>query len=388
MEKDIKKIFEERKKRVMTACDLKEPDIVPILSQVNAFAIGYSGHTAEEIFDDKDLERECYAKALTDFYCDTVMNFGMNYPYKAFIEAGTSAYFISENGYTIQHKEASSMTHEEYDELFEDPVKFFADKIAFRKISGLQEPYPKNYQHLENLYKALDAHKANNSYNKKYVQDVLGLPLMNRGSAAHPLDNFFDFIRGFQGTLTDMRRHPEKVLKAIEVLTPYYVGTLPDPEKPFDNPFPYARNTAHIPTFLSPKQFETFYWPYLKWAIERAHAAGTKYIIFCEGTWENHFPLFEQVPKGSVIAVLESDDAVRMKKLYGNHMTIGGGYTQAVLKYGTKQECIDCAKRAIDECAPGGGYIFTGDKSFLTLEDINVDNYRAITEFAHEYGKY
>ncbi len=382
---EISKIYEEKKTRVITTCNLKEPDRVPVLSQVNAFAIGYCGRTANEIYDDPMIERECYTKALTDFYCDTVMGFGMNYPYKTFIEVGSQTYFISENGYTVQHRESSHMSFEEYDEFFADPVAYFANKVAYRKVTGLTETYPDNYNNLDKLFKAMDKHKANSAANNKYVREELGLPLMAKGSAAHPLDNFFDFIRGFKGTVADMRRYPDKVLKAIEILTPFLESTIPEKA---DNEFPYLRNTAHIPTFLSLPQFEKFYWPYLKWAVNRAHNAGTKYIIFCEGTWGHLFPLFEQLPKGSVIAVLESDDVIKMKKQFGSFMTIAGGYTQGLLKYGTKQECLDCAKRAIDECAPGGGYIFTGDKSFLTVEDINIDNYREITQFAHEYGKY
>ncbi|MFZ7133245.1 MAG: uroporphyrinogen decarboxylase family protein [Eubacteriales bacterium] len=381
----VQQMYEEKKRRVVTTCNLREPDRVPILSQVNAFAIGYCGHTASEIFDNPLIERECYSKALTDFYCDTVMGFGMNYPYKSFIEVGSDTYFVSDNGYTIQHRESSNMNSEEYEELLQNPIAYIANKIAHRKISGLREAYPKNYKNIEKLFDAMDQHKRKSAANKKFVKEELGLPLMAKGSAAHPLDNFFDFIRGFKGTLADMRRRPEEVLKAIDVLTPFFESTIPDKA---NEEFPYIRNTAHIPTFLSPEMFKKFYWPYLKSAILKAHQAGTKYIIFCEGTWEQHFPLFEELPQGSVIAVLESDDVIKIKKRYGSLMTIAGGYTQGLLRYGTKQDCIDCAKRVIDACAPGGGFIFTGDKTFLTVEDINIDNYKAITEFAHEYGKY
>lgn len=382
----LETLYEERRKRVETACNLQEPDRVPILSQVNVMAIGYAGHTLEEVLNDRDLERECYKKALTDFYCDTVVGFGVNYPYHIFMEEGTHTYQVAENGYTVQHKESSSMTFEEYDELFRDPARFFADKIAYRKIDGLQKAYPESYQTLETLYKALDAHKKNNAFNRNFAKTELGLPLLARNAAAHPLDNFFDFIRGFKNTLVDIRRHPDLVMRAIEVLTPFYESTIPS-EKCAEE-FPYVRNTAHIPTFLSPRQFEKFYWPYVKWAANRCHEMGTKYMIFCEGTWEPYFELFADLPKGSVVAVLESDDVVRIKKKYGHFMTIAGGYTQALLKYGTKEECIDRAKYVIDECAPGGGYLFTGDKSFIAAEDINYENYRAITEFAHEYGKH
>ena len=37
---------------------------------------------------------------------------------------------------------------------------------------------------------------------------------------------------------------------------------------------------------------------------------------------------------------------------------------------------------------PGGGYIFGFDKAPLTLKDINLENYIALSEFVHEYAVY
>lgn len=353
---------------------------------MNTFAIGYGGYTAFQILGNRDLERKCYQKALTDFYCDTVVGFGVNYPYDTFINEGSKTYIVSENGYTIQHTESSSMKFEEYSEFLTDPAKFIANKIAFGKIEGLQKPYPENYESLKRLYDGLKFHKKNNTSNKKFVKEEMGLPLLARNAAAHPLDNFFDFIRGFQNTLIDIRRHPQLVLDAIEALTPFYESTLPS--KKTEEEFPYVRNTAHIPAFLPPSQFEKFYLPYLHSAVKQCKETGTKYMIFCEGKWTNFFEFLTDLPKASIVAVLESDDVIQMKKAYGNKITFAGGYTQGLLKYGTKQECLDCAKKVIDACAPGGGYLFKGDKSFLTTDDINYENYTAICEFAHEYGKY
>ena len=59
-----------------------------------------------------------------------------------------------------------------------------------------------------------------------------------------------------------------------------------------------------------------------------------------------------------------------------------------MLKYSSKKECIDHVKKTYDACEPGGGFLFCTDKAILSTDDINVDTYRAVNEFAHKYGEY
>ncbi len=42
----------------------------------------------------------------------------------------------------------------------------------------------------------------------------------------------------------------------------------------------------------------------------------------------------------------------------------------------------------IDACAPGGGFILSADKAFLSPNDAKPENLAAVTEFALEYGVY
>ena len=126
----------------------------------------------------------------------------------------------------------------------------------------------------------------------------------------------------------------------------------------------------------------------MKRCILAAHENGTKYMAFLEGTWKQHFDLFEEIPKGALIAILESDDIIDFKKRFGDQITVAGGMPLAMLKHETEKACIDQVKRVYDACAPGGGFIFTVDKPPLGPKDLNVDNLKAVNAFAHEYGRY
>ena len=380
-----KLLFEQRSKRFLDASNLKESDYVPILSQINAYAIGYADHTTWEGFDDYDLERECYKKANTDFYFDGILMFGLNHPFKAYFDIGSPTYMVAENNVTIQHKESSTMQADEYDEFISDPIKFIANKVGGRKLSGLNADYPQSYDALEKLYKKISEFKSNSAYNRKYVQEELGFPIISSRSAPNPCDNFFDFIRGFKGTLTDIRRDISKVQKAVEALTPFYEKSIPSSAEPS---FPWLLSTAHIAPFLSRKQFEILYWPYMKRCIDSAYSCGTKYICFMEGVWTQHYDLFEDLPKGVYIAALEGDDIIEFKKRFGDKIAVAGGIKQGMLKYSSVEECNEYVKKVFDACAPGGGFIFTLDKAIVDSSDVNAETMRAVNEFAHEYGKY
>ncbi len=57
----------------------------------------------------------------------------------------------------------------------------------------------------------------------------------------------------------------------------------------------------------------------------------------------------------------------------------------AMLKIQHKRRIIDYAKKLLDECAPGGGYIFTTDRHFITGADVNTENVIAVHDFVHNY---
>ena len=51
-------------------------------------------------------------------------------------------------------------------------------------------------------------------------------------------------------------------------------------------------------------------------------------------------------------------------------------------------QCVDKAKELIDIMAPGGKYYFEFDKGPLSLDTINVENYRAVLEYVAENTTY
>ena len=80
--------------------------------------------------------------------------------------------------------------------------------------------------------------------------------------------------------------------------------------------------------------------------------------IYTEGKYNSRLDCLTEVPPGKVLYHFEEVDMVRAKKILGDTACIAGGFPVYLLDYGTKEQVVDEAKRLIDACAPGGGFIF------------------------------
>ena len=85
--------------------------------------------------------------------------------------------------------------------------------------------------------------------------------------------------------------------------------------------------------------------------------------------------------------MFEDDDIAVIKEKLPN-LTPYGGMKVNDLKYKTKEECVDIAKKLLDELAPGGGYAFGPNKVMLTLADGKPENWKAVCDYVNENGWY
>jgi len=78
-------------------------------------------------------------------------------------------------------------------------------------------------------------------------------------------------------------------------------------------------------------------------------------------------------------------DMAKAKETLGDIACISGNLPSYLLLSGTPDEVRDYAKKLIDTCAPGGGYIM--DTSIM-LDQAKPENVKAMFEFTKEYGVY
>jgi uroporphyrinogen decarboxylase len=75
------------------------------------------------------------------------------------------------------------------------------------------------------------------------------------------------------------------------------------------------------------------------------------------------------------------------KELYGDKFCICGGLDhEAVLRRGTPKQVEDAVKKAIDECAEGGGFML--GPGCTVFQDMPRENYNAVGRAVWKYGAY
>jgi uroporphyrinogen-III decarboxylase len=138
-------------------------------------------------------------------------------------------------------------------------------------------------------------------------------------------------------------------------------------------------------SFMSPKQFETFYWPSFKKVLVGMINEGLVPMPFAEGRYGARLEVIKELPRGSTIWSFEDIDMARAKKILGDSACIAGNVPASLMHAGTPQEVKEYCRKLIETCGPGGGYILTGAAG---MNEGNPDILRAYMEAAKEYGVY
>ncbi|GFZ24359.1 hypothetical protein CMETHOX_22820 [Lacrimispora indolis] len=384
---DLKKIYEQRLERMERAIRNEEPDRVPILSIIDNWAFHYAGYTIEEIFKDDEKHLRAFEKVAEDFKWDG-LHYSMTTRPMNFINLLDGGTYKASGTLQVESGQVLCMEEAEYAELIKDPWSFLSDVIYPRKYKLMNEAYSeKKYQRFEEAVEELLAYNKLKTVAANRMKEKYGMPVVRPSGFFHPLDMILDFLRDFSGTIRDIKRQPELVAEACEAMLPICIENV-------ENFYPEHQkgccifNPMHTPEFLNRKDFERVYWPSYKKIIE--HFASKGYMVMCyyERKYEHLFDFLQDLPKNHVVGLFEEDDLRKVKKELGDTMAIAGGLPTYMLNYGTKQECIDCAKGLIDDLAPGGGYIFTTDKILHSSNDANPENLKAVNEFVYEYGVY
>jgi uroporphyrinogen-III decarboxylase len=136
---------------------------------------------------------------------------------------------------------------------------------------------------------------------------------------------------------------------------------------------------------MSPKQFETFYWPTFKKVLLGMINEGLVPFPFAEGRYGARLETISDMPRGAVLWTFEDIDMARAKKVLGVNACIAGNVPASLMHAGPPAAVKEYCRRLIETCAPGGGYILTGAAG---MNEGDPAVLRAFMEAAEEYGVY
>lgn len=385
--KAVNEIYDEKVRRIQQTIQHEEPDIVPVMSLAESWVLGYAGRKITDVKEDPELELQCFEKMCQDIYFDALYTSALTRDVTIYEPMGGSPYFYSSDGVTVQHKEYVFMEADEYGKLAADPMKFVLNELYPRMYPALSRPYPENLEALKKSFAAYNRYLQKMMNSALRIKEDLGMPTMVEGIAISPVDILMSYFRGLKNIQCDFRRNPKGIVEAADALIPLVIENIKHGRTSLESESCFLIPTL-LPTYMNAKQFEKIYWPSFKKLVDQIAALKGKMLIFMEGSWEHLYEFVNEIPRNTAVTILEKADIFKAKDLIGETVTIAGGMHLEQLRYMNRQECLDHAKKVVDYCAPGGGFIFTNDKTALAPNDVNVENLKAVNAFVHEYGKY
>ena len=288
---ELKALYDVRLGRYQAAIALEPVDRMPIATGSNYFAEVYSGNTHQQTIYDPAKWLEAEMAFVRDFPEVDVLR--DNRIYGPLLDAvGCRTYRLPRRDLPVdsqfQFVESEYMQPDEYDRLIENPVKFMLEVFLPRILGDLSQPG--SIRSTIALLKGgmASVHMGQVMRNRSIrLQQEFGMPQPMTGAFIAPFDVIADVMRGLNGTMMDMFRQPEILTAACDVLVDEMVNfalATADPLKRYPIFVP-----THKPMFLSPEQFDTFYWPSFKKTLEALIESGYTIRAYLEGDWSHHW---------------------------------------------------------------------------------------------------
>ena len=368
-----KELFDERKKLFHDAMRLQHTERTPMYANIMTWKILDEGYTLPDAVFDLDTYEKIIRAHMDRYQFDMYNDFGSTGILGVSKALGVSNFTISESGEEYSLKDHHCMEADEYDVLTED-FKKYNWTYAFRR-------HCKGELSMETFKKAVQVFLEFGGFTQKMYEMAVqeySCPLTPDFMYSVPIENFILYYRGMKETSIDMRRKPEQLKAALDAM---FEGTdvTNIPMGEFDGMDLYTSSLAH--TFMNPKQFEKFYWPYMKPFYEHAEKNDYSVLAYIEGTcmpFKDHFndlscPIGVQAEVEDVFTIRQA-----MPKV-----CVFGGLEVSKLYNSTPEECVDFTKQLIDDF--GDGLVLTSYKALTYKNDCARENLLAVNNFVREY---
>ena len=410
---DAEKNYKIRATRYIKAYQVEKPDRVPVSLPLGNWPAYLAGTDLQTVVYDYDKLSEAWKKYYDNYETDLAVTPGMVLPgrvyelmdYKLYTWPGHG---LPKSATGIQFVEGEYMMEDEYDLLIKDPSDFWM-RTYIPRVFGTFAPWKTLNPYTSIIeapgawfmpymqpemqaatQKLLDIGKELSKWAKvlgefsQWIQSE-GYPISRMTFAKAPFDTIGDTLRGTKGIIKDMFRRPEKLLEAIDVVTDFTIKqTLEaaNASKAITAFYPLHKGADG---FMSPKQFEKFYWPSLKKVIDALAKEGIRSELFAEGAYTTRLDTVNEFEKGVVGWLFDKTDMALAKKVVGKTCCISGNVPSSLMVTGGPKDVKEYCRKLIDACAPGGGFILAGGAH---VDQGNPDNLRAMMEAAKEFGMY
>ena len=404
--------YKDKVNRFIQAITLQESDRVPVILPVSNYPAYYAGYTLHDVMHDYDKLHESWIKFMQEFDLDTFSAPMLTFPAKVMEAVGNRLQKWPGHGLPVettmsQYVEGEYMQADEYDDYLRDPLEYFI-RCYLPRVWEVFKPFQQLEPHLagydmpyrilslcarpefQQAFRTLSDAAAEYMQWFKVVVDIekrilaSGIPTLRGGMTSAPFDHFGDVFRGTRGIFADIYRQPDRLLSAMEENIPRQIAKVVESGKRALSPLVFMPLHKGDDTFMSEKQFLTFYWPQLKKLLLGMIEEGFVPFLFAEGKYNTRLELINELPRGSVIWHFDQTDMFNAKKILGGSACLVGNVPSSLVCTGTadavKARCLEL----IEVCGEGGGYILAGGAS---VDRCNPDNLRAMLASVREFKR-
>ena len=306
----------------------------------------------------------------------------------------------------FQFIEQENMKADEYPIFLSDPSDFILRKLYPRissKLEVLNQISPvkwhisspehdmslfcdeKFVEMVKSLLELGEKWKEYIAYYNEYHSSITeaGYPEVFHSYGLPPFDQLSVSLRGLQGSMLDLIRKPDYVIKTVEFLADQQIDLLINVLRGIEHPrvvfFAYRGTDA----FMSEEQFRKFYWPSLRRVLISLVDAGITPIPYFEGDFTSRLHYLLDLPKGKVPTHFEKVDRKKAREVIGDYNAFWGNIPASLLTLGNREEVKADVNDLINIFGDTNGLIIDG--SVEVPDESKPENIDAVFESIAEY---
>jgi uroporphyrinogen-III decarboxylase len=345
--------------RFWAAVNLKECDRVPVGLPLSWFTARHAGITMADFANDLDANVAAQYKAFEDlggFDIIPILSIsiapaliGSKIPMKKKYPGRELP-----DDSIIQYNEQEIMTVDEYDIVIKKGWSYYDKEYLTPRIHP-EFSGPSGAVTLEKRTGKINrvVEKARHFFSKK------GVVLLEGVNSLPPFE-ILSMVRSFNPFLFDLFRRPDKVIEVMDTMQSENIDTLSSQLRDSKEPFGFTALSRSASTFISPKQFERFVFPYVKKIVDVFMEHNITLVFHLDQNWLKFLPYFRELPEGKYILQLDgATDIFEAKNIVGDRMCLMGDVPARMFKLGTVRDIEQYCEKLIDIVGKGSGFILS-----------------------------
>ena len=309
----------------------------------------------------------------------------------------------------FQYLDREYMKAEEYDEFLFDPTGFYIHtylpRVAgafegfaklpdflglhyFRLVHGIR-PFalPEVRESFDRIVAAAEEVNVMFNHHLDWVQQInaAGYPLFNGVNSVSPYDFIADYFRGATGMMKDLYRHKDKLKQVLDKAAIFLARMTIKNARLSGNPIVFIPTHWAPDAFMSPKQFEEFWWPPFRRMMLELIEADLIPMPMWESDCTKRLEVIKDIPAGKCIYWFERTDMVKAFEVLGDRVALRGNLSPSMLTTGTPQDVDAAVKHLVDKVWNQGGKLIL-DGAFGIPDETPVANVRAMFDAARKYA--